>query len=99
VSGPFTVSKVTVDPVNTQRVGVAFTVTCSLAFSGDNPVTSLQYADGSGPMRSIYVTAVMPDIYTLDFVHPGYATPGTYQVTVGAGGVSGISNKFKVVPK
>lgn len=85
-----TITNITVTSMNSQRVGVAFTVRGTFKIAAG----ALTYADDKGVPSAI----PLQETFTYSFVHPGFNATGTQTVTVGVpGGVSAKSNTFKVV--
>lgn len=87
----------TLSHVNTQRVGVAFTVHGTFQFADPAWVAALEYSDGVSTAKPANLkTTVGTNVFS--FVHPGYVTPGKYTLTVAVpGGMSTNSNEFEVV--
>lgn len=85
-----TITAITMTPVNTQRIGVAFTVRGTIQYA------ALAYSDDGGTMGTL-----IPETFAYSFVHPGFTSTATAQtLTVGVpGGVSVKSNAFKIVAR
>ena len=82
--------------VNTQRVGIAFTVKGTFELDDQISATMIEYSDEVNPAQVADSTVTAGEA-TFSFVHPGYTEPGTHTLTVSAGGVSAKSNLFVVV--
>lgn len=87
----------TLNHINTQRVGIAFTVRGEFELDDNISATSVEYSDESSTATAAAATVTAGEaVYS--FVHPGYAEPGQHTLTVSAAGVSAKSNLFVVVP-
>lgn len=85
-----TITNITVTPVNSQRVGVAFTVRGTFQIAAG----ALTYTDDKG----VPVAIPVRETFTYSFVHPGFNAAGTQTITVGVPrGVWAKSNAFKVI--
>lgn len=87
---------ITIDHVNTQRVGIAFTVRGAFVLDDQISATALEYSDEVST-ATVADSTVTAGEATYSFVRPGYAAPGMHTLTVSAGGVSAKSNLFVVV--
>lgn len=96
VSASALVSTVTLDHINAQRVGVAFTVHGTFEFERSAPV-NLQFGDDKGALKNITNVTFKPGIFSFSYVHPGYNKAGTYTLIVGApNGATAQTNSFIV---
>lgn len=89
---------VTIVHVNTQRVGIAFTVRGSFELDDLISATQIEYSDETNP-ATVAAATVEAGEATWSFVHSGYAEPGMHTLSVAlVGGISAKSNLFVVVP-
>lgn len=91
-----TAAQMTLAHINTQRVGVAFTIYGTYQLTTD-PET-LQVKDDNTTVS--VTTSFTPGISGFSFVHPGFHATGTYTITVldHVTSSSVVSNQFQVVP-
>jgi len=80
-----------------QKVGVAFPVHGTFEVTSQRWIADLQFEDDKGNVTAITNPNVSYGISGFTFTHPGFATAGSYSVTVVAtGGAKVVSNTFQV---
>ena len=91
------ITNLSITHINTQRIGVAFTVTGSFQFTYPGWSVALEYSDDTANATAANANITL-GTNVFKFVHPGYTTAGTHTLTVATpNGVSAKSNPFNVV--